>query len=307
MGSTVIAMSNWAWSEVFSILDLAGGWMVEERSRRPKSPSWPSANTEYEAYAIQAAQIAERYGDAVRVSTGHSGRWVTFLGEHIVVRIAKDNADALDGLHLFERILAASTLPRGPVILECDAAAGFLVERRHRGYVLDQVWLDMSDAARVRAGDDVLAFREELAEMPVDDDTLRRAVIGLNTHIQEVFGANLAPWAVGCLHGKLQWRHADLHAENLLVDPETGELQAVVDWEWVKVSVAPVDQVRLYAVAAYQVGMSWAAKVAGPITPGALIAAFGLQCIPRGYVQGTHAFYDAILTLAGRFAVEDVY
>lgn len=280
--------------------------MLEERIRPRKPPSVPASVDDADGFSSRAARIASRYGDVVYQTSGNSGRWTTFRGDSVVVRLAGDARGTTFDPSLFERVLVASSLPGGPAVLECDPAEGFLVERRFPGHVLDRVWMDMSNAARTRTAQDLAGFRSRLADVHVPAEEALSAGRRLAEHVHEVFGAPLAPWAAARLQGDLRWRHADLHAENLLVEPVSGELLAVVDWEWVTVSVEPVDQARLYAVAAYQVGMPWASAVAGPITPGALLAAFALQCVPRGYEKGTQEFYDSILDQAERFAVEDV-
>jgi len=42
-----------------------------------------------------------------------------------------------------------------------------LSARRHAGHVLDRVWFDMTPVARVRAGEEVAAFRTALAAVEV--------------------------------------------------------------------------------------------------------------------------------------------
>jgi hypothetical protein len=195
-----------------------------------------------------------------------------------------------------------STLPGGPVILELDREHGFMVEQRHPGTRLDRAWRDLPRGARERLIRDLRDFRDGLARHAITAADYARARDSLRDEVITVLGEDLAPWAFAQIDGPLGWRHCDLHAENILVDPATGTLSSVVDWEWARITVEACDQSRLSAVTAYQLGVDTAAAIGGVIQPEVLLVAYSLHTIPHDYLPGGNGFYDRILGLLGRLA-----
>ena len=288
--------------EVQAILILGAAGMLAEAARPLPSVKPPVSVDDTEDSSALAAGVAARYGETeVRPSSGNSGRWKTFLGDRIVIRVVQhERANGYDDP--LERMTTLSTLPGGPAILELDREHGFMVERRHPGTRLDRVWQSSSRGAREQLIRDLRDFRDRLARHAITAADYARARDSLRDEVVTVLGEDLAPWAFAKIDGPLGWRHCDLHAENILVDPETGALSAVVDWEWARVTVEACDQSRLSAVTAYQIGADAAAAIGGVIEPEVLLVAYSLHTIPQGYLPGGNDFYDRILELLGRLA-----
>lgn len=288
--------------EVQKILDRGAAWMLAEVEPPLPTTARPVALDAVEPASALAAAVAARYRETeLRPSSGHSGRWTTFLGDRIVVRVVQqERANGYDDP--LERMTTLSTLPGGPALLELDREHGFMVERRRPGTRLDRAWRDLPRVARERLVRDLRGFRDRLAEhaIPAADHT--RARDTLRDEIVLVLGEEIAPWAFAQIDGPLAWRHCDLHAENMLVDPETGALSAVVDWEWARITVEACDQSRLSAVTAYQLGADTATAIGGVIQPEVLLVAYSLHTIPHDYLPGGNDFYDRILELLGRLA-----
>jgi thiamine kinase-like enzyme len=135
-----------------------------------------------------------------------------------------------------------------------------------------------------------------LSSVSLSASAIEAAKGRLERDVNQLFGPELSGWALQQLGNDVRWRHCDLHAENILVDDRSGEVTAVVDWEWADVTVAALDQSRILAVGAYQVGREWGLEAAGAIDPDTLLVAFALHTVPHAHQPGQSAFYDAILS-----------
>ena len=284
-------MGNPFTGEIQVLFDRGAEFMLNERAK--PAPPVPSLATPHDRDPVsaQAAQVAARHGDVVRLASAWSGRWATFLGEQVVIRMIRDSAHG----DVVAETEALAGLPRAPQIIEVDRSAGVIVERRFPGRTLDSAWEDLSTSARRRSAREILEFRDELSSVTLSAAVIEDAKSRLERAANQLFGPELSGWALQQLGSDVRWRHCDLHAENILVDDRSGDLAAVVDWEWADVTVAALDQSRILAVGAYQVGREWGIAAAGAIDPDTLLVAFALHTVPHAHQPGQNAFYDAIL------------
>ena len=289
---TVLRTADPITAEVQALFDRGAEFMLNERAK--PAPRVPSLATPHgrNPVSAQAAQVAARHGDVVRLASAWSGRWATFLGDQVVIRVIHDSSND----DVIAQTEALAGLPRAPQLIEVDRSAGVIVERRFPGRTLDSAWEGLSTSARRRSAREILDFRDELSSVPLSASAIEAAKGRLERDVNQLFGPELSGWALQQLGNDVRWRHCDLHAENILVDDRSGEVTAVVDWEWADVTVAALDQSRILAVGAYQVGREWGLEAAGAIDPDTLLVAFALHTVPHAHQPGQSAFYDAILS-----------
>lgn len=249
-----------------------------------------------------ATDAARSFGDTVAPCSGFSRRWSTFVGDTTVVRVVHPDISRSEVGTMFASATRVSELPQGPVLLATEPGKGVLVERRQSGVSLYRCWPELSVAARQRSAADLCEFRYRLAAVPVSERERSVAQVQLRDRIAAEFEVRTREWALAALAGPLAWRHGDLHADNVLVDPESGKLLAVIDWEWASITVEPVDQIRLHSIAAYQVGRPWVRSCAGQSNDSSLLAALALQFAAEPLGEFQRDRRNTIRELVSRFA-----
>jgi hypothetical protein len=250
-----------------------------------------------------ARREARRYGESVGRAVGCSGRWLTYTGRSIVVRVLLENPhNKLEG-HPFLRMQAAAELPYGPSIISVDHSTGVLVERRQPGVMLSDIWAELAPDSRLRSADMVAEFRTELARKAVAGEERQACAARIAEEAQKAFGPQGA-WAETVIVEDIAWCHGDLHAANLLVDPIDGRLTAVLDWEWYRVMPTASDQLRLWRPGVIQTSLEWALRASAPAEYASLLAALGVELShqPEDYRGHYSRMLELAAACAGRVA-----
>lgn len=246
-----------------------------------------------------ARREAARHGEAVSRAVGCSGRWLTYIGRSIVVRVMLENPQNKSEQHPFLRMQAASELPYGPKIITVDHSTGVLVEHRQPGVMLSEVWSDLAPDTRLLSADMVAEFRTELGRKSVEDAERRACAARITEEAEKAFGPQGA-WAGDMIARDIGWCHGDLHAANLLVDPIDGRLTAVLDWEWYRVMPTASDKLRLWRPGVVQTSLEWALRASAPAEYAALLAALGVELSHQTEDYRSH--YPRMLELAAACA-----
>lgn len=247
-----------------------------------------------------AAELARRWNLGPLVPCGGgSDRWTTYVADRHILRLF--NAPATDTV---TRLLRVADLPGGGEIVAYDPDGLWLLERRHPGVLLRHAWPVLTSAARRRCAEDLAAWRAEWAAVTPTAADMHMGHVSVSTTAHQRLPADVAADAVTFLNREPRWIHGDLHAGNILIDPSTGVVTAVVDFEHAACVDDIWDAVRLTAVAAYQTSPEWVASFVTPVDPDRLTVALAATLTPKETGGGPDRcatrtwLRDALLTAA---------
>jgi hypothetical protein len=213
---------------------------------------------------------------------GASGRWSTYVTDRHVVRVLLGPSPTV-----VARLQRVAELPGGPDLVAWSPDGEWVVERRHPGVTLRRAWPALSRPARRRCALELAGWRDRWAAVTPTLADVAAGVAEVAAQAASRLPVTVAAQVADHLTARPRWVHADLHAGNILVDPVSGTLAAVVDFEHAVCAGPAWDAVRLFAVAAYQTSPQWVASVSDPVADDLLTLALAAAFTPASASPGT--------------------